>query len=172
MGLHSLDGKLISEKSRRAHEYVEVFHKRAPEVTAKKVRRIINECLDDVISNAGKFVYTRSGIALGHGSKVPHADLLYVWDKITSFIIGKPRPTNPLEEVAMLKGIGAMFQWVVAGRPEFWMVKFTDTGKISILDQKEVKIAEYWIADAKNFKRVMGHHTAQDLVNKFNSARF
>lgn len=171
MGLHTPEGKHITEKSRRAHEYVEAVHKRARTDTLEKLVRVLNECLDDVIANSNKFVYTRAGIALGHGSKVPHADLQWVWDTTTKLIIGKIKPTNPLEEVAQLKGIGSVFQWIVASRPEFWMVKFTPTGRISILNQKEVNVAEYWIGDPTRFKKVVGHATAQDLVNKFNSAR-
>lgn len=171
-GLHNIDGKHIDQKSRFEHEYVQKVYKSAPLVTFSKIVRIINACLDDVIANSNKFVYTRSGIALGNGSRVPHADLTYVWEKLTKFIVGQPPKPGTIQEVALLKGMGAMFQWVVSARPEFWLVKFTPSGKISMLDGREVNIAEYWIGDPARYRKVMKMHTAQDLVNKFNSARF
>ena len=132
---------------------------------------ILHAALDDtILRHNGKFVYTRSGIELGNGSKIPHADLTYVWEKICLAVTGQPSVVKgTMQEEMLLKGVGAFFQWVVSQRNEFWIVKFSATGKISSISGKEVYLAEYWVDDGR-FQKMLGiNSTMADLKNKFSA---
>jgi hypothetical protein len=168
MPLYIFTGRYLSSGSRKSHRYVRKILNELPEITIKKIDRILNDALNETINSSTKFVYARSGFILGHESRIPKADHSYVWRKLCYGVIGQETAKTILEEEAMLRGIGAYFQWVVSRRPELWLVKFTEIDRISLTTGRVVSIAEYWIDQGAFQRKYKINCSMEDLMTKFN----
>jgi hypothetical protein len=151
---HCIDNKKFTPETRAKHECVAGLRSKLPPKSFEKLERIIDESIDQVVEakEGGKLglVYTKTGFMLGHQSSAPHADIEYVWNKISTTLIGKK--TNVVwtdqESRLVLKTIGALVMYRMSLRDEDWLVNFEETNRMDIVTGTEIKIAEYWIRKA------------------------
>lgn len=141
----------MTPASRENHANVVGLRKKLPARSFEKVARIIDTAIDELVEakDGGRIglVYTKTGFLLGHQASAPHRDIEYVWDKISSTLIGKKpgMPWTALEERLVMKTIGALVMWRMSIRDEDWLCTFTEIERIDVLTGEQIKVAEYWI---------------------------
>jgi hypothetical protein len=150
---HFANARKIPPSTREKHECVVGLRKKlsSSPKSFEKILRIIDGCIDQLVeaktNNAVGLVYTKTGFLLGHQSAAPHMDVEYLWAKISGTLINKlPTVSWTEHETRMvMRTIGALVMWRMSLRDEDWLVKFTETERVDVVTQDQIKIAEYWI---------------------------
>ncbi len=143
MALYDLDKgvRKVTPESICTQEMLQAYLIKEHPKTIKRVIATVDEVIDQAVFhgvNNSKFIWTKTGVLLGHqalGSK-KHVD--HVWESIIDTMGDDTR--------APMFAIGLLVRWRIALRTEkHWLTMKQESNKRDELTGEKISVATYWI---------------------------
>lgn len=152
--------RLITPKEGEEYEFIQKAKKTLdPRSYEKMIKLTDNAILNLKPSAKSELVWTKCGALFGFGSKEPHADINYIWDRAIE-VVG--------DNEFALKLVGGLLRWRISLLEDTWLMFREDTDKINPLSGKEIKISTYWINNDYVHPDLTPSATINMLSKKFN----
>lgn len=128
---------VITPKSVEKFDLIKAFKRRAPATTFARVIKTVDEALDALVEQgSAKFVWTKMGALLGHGSNRPKCNVDHLWEKVIEAV-------GDGKECLML--VGSLLRWRISIRDENWVLVVQQTDEYDYEGDKWITVSTYWI---------------------------
>lgn len=128
---------VINPSSVEESQYIEALKKKLHPAKYSRIVKTAEEAVDSIVTHGrGKLIWTKAGALFGHGSMQPKKRVDHLWDGVVE-AVGDGKEC--------LIAVGCLLRWVIAQRPETWLLWVEETDDIDPDTGNKIKVSQYWI---------------------------